>query len=671
MNAMPERPMAEGTLLWEPRTDFVARTQMKQFMDWVARRRGVPVADYDALWRWSVTGVDAFWAAIWDYFDIESSTPYERVFNDRPIPEARWFEGSEVNYTEHLLRHESVRPQAIALRYASEVRPMTDITWAQLGRSVRTLASRLRELGVRPGDRVVGYLPNSPEAVIAMMASTAIGAIWSATAPEFGAHAVIDRFSQLAPKVCFVVDGYRFGGRDFVRQTELSTFVAALPSIETVIALRSLHRDAPAPKLPSTVRLLDWEEVLSGSDVARESFSYTRVGCDHPLWVLFTSGTTGLPKPIVHSHVGMLVEHFKLVSLHLNLKPGKTLFFHSTTSWMIWNVVVAGLLVGATAVLFDGNPLHPDPAFFWQLVERAAVTHCGANPALIPLMEQRRLRPAERFDLQRLEMVTFSGSPCTPEAFAWIYRHVSASVHVSSQSGGTEICSGFVGASPTLPVYAGEIQARMLGMDVDAWDESGQPVRDQVGELVVKSACPSMPIGFWNDADGARYRVAYLTRFPGVWHHGEFLKINARGGCFIYGRSDSTLKRHGVRIGTAEIYRALERVDAVVDSLVVSYERPGESTVMTLFVKCGPGVTLTEELRSQLCDRLRECSPRHVPDHIVQVDDIPYTLSGKKMEVPVKQLLLGVPLDKAASRDAMMNPDALRSFVEFANRHLH
>ena len=658
----------EGELLWTPSAAFVADSNLSRFRAWLATERGRALGDYQALWHWSVTDIEGFWASIWDYFAVLSSTPYRQVLDRRIMPGARWFEGSSLNYAEHLLRHEATAaPGEVAFKHTSELRPLAELSWQALGAAVRRLAVRLRALGVEPGDRVVAYLPNVPEAAIAMMATTAIGAVWSSAAPEFGVRTVIDRFRQIAPKLIFAADGYRFGGRDFDRRAQVAEIIAALPTLKSVVWLGYLDPASRAPQGPGVV---GWEQALAGPAVPREEFRYTQVGFDHPLWVVFSSGTTGLPKPIVHSHVGVLVEHLKLVSFHLNLRPGKVMFFHSTTGWMMWNIVIASLLAGSTAVLYDGNPVHPDPGFLWQLAERAAVTHMGASPTFVQLMEKAGLKPGQRYDLSRVEMITVSGSPCTPETFAWAYRDVKSDLWVASQSGGTEICSGFVGASPTLPVYAGEIQARMLGMDVEAWSDDGTPLVDRVGELVVKSPFPSMPVRFWNDTDDKRYRESYFEGFPGVWRHGDFLKINARGGCYVYGRSDSTLNRHGVRIGTAEVYRAVEQVDGVADSLIVCCERPDGSFFMPLFVRLQPGLVLDEALKNRINSRLRtDCSPRHLPDRIDQVEAVPYTLTGKKMEVPVRKILMGVPVERAASRDSMMNPDSLGFFVDYATRH--
>jgi acetoacetyl-CoA synthetase len=656
--------MREGQLLWTPDPAVAAKTKTAQFMRWLAAERGHSFETYEQLRLWSVTDLEGFWAAIWDFFDVISSRPYDEVLSGREMPGAVWFRGSLVNYAEHLLRHEAVaRDDEPALIHSSELRPLARITWHELGSAVRILATRLRALGVVPGDRVVAYLPNIPETVIAMLAVTAIGAVWASAAPEFGARTVIDRFAQIRPKVVFVADGYRFAGKDFDRLAEIRTILAALPTAEHVVWFSYLD-----PSAPSRIDgALTWNDLLSGPPVARDAFAFERVAEDHPLWVLFSSGTTGLPKPIVHGHVGNLVEHLKSTGLGQSLGPESRMFFYTTTGWMMFNALVSALLQGTSIVLYDGHPAHPTPALLWQLAADAGATCFGASPTFVQMMRKAGIVPRERFDLSRLTQVLLTGSPVTPESTAWFYESVKRDLWVTSPSGGTELCAGLVGGSPLLPVYAGEIQTRLLGMDVHAWNENGEDVVDEVGELVVTSPSPSMPLRFMNDPGDERYRETYFERFPGVWRHGDFLKINARGGCYIYGRSDSTLNRHGVRIGSAEVYRAVEQLDEVADSLVVCLELAGGGFYMPLFVRLAEGTELDDALRARIAAKLRgDCSPRHVPDEIHHVRAVPYTLTGKKMEIPVRRILAGTPPEKAASREAMMDPGALDWFIAFA-----
>ena len=668
--AAQHHPVREGELLWTPRPEFARASNLAHYIDWLRVQGCFDASDYDSLWRWSVTETEAFWGSIWDYFDVQSDAPYTRVLDSREMgPGCRWFTGSRVNYAEHLLRFEVSQPDATVFHHLSELRPLQTMSWAELGRQVRIVATQLRALGIGPGDRVVSYMPNVPETAIAMMATTAIGAVWSSAAPEFGVKTVIERFSQIEPKLLFAADGYRFAGKDFAREAEVGRIVEALPSLEHLVWLPYLRSDQAPPALP---RLRTWQQLLDHADVPAQTFEFERVPPGHPLWVLFSSGTTGLPKAIVHDHQGVLLEHLKLMHFHLDLKPGSTMFFYSTTGWMMWNILLAALLTGSSAVLYDGSPAYPNLDFLWKLAADTGATSFGASPTFVQMMEKAGLRPGEQYDLSRLQSVVISGAPATPETFAWFYRCVKQDLWVTSQSGGTEVCSGFVGAVPMLPVYAGEIQARLLGMDVHAWNEDGREVMDEVGELVVTSPFPSMPTRFWNDPDDRRYLETYFEAFKSpqggrVWRHGDFIKINSRGGCYIYGRSDSTLNRYGVRIGTAEIYRAVEQVDGVADSIIVCCELPGGNYFMPLFVKLKEGYTLDDAMIAAINCKLREdCSPRHVPDRIYAVDQIPYTLTGKKMEVPVRKLLMGWPLEKAASRDAMMNPTAIDYFLRFA-----
>lgn len=656
--------MTEGELLWTPDPAAAAQTQVARFMRRLAAERGLSFAAYEELWRWSVRDLDGFWSAVWEFYDVHATQPYERVVDSRAMPGAVWFRGSRVNYAEHVLRHERrAAPGEAALVHSSELRPLATTSWHELGAAVRVLATQLRALGIGLGDRVVAYLPNVPETVIAMLATTAVGAVWSSAAPEFGARTVIDRFAQIEPKLLFAADGYRFGGKDFDRADEVRTILAELPTVEHVVWLPYLDAASRAP----VAGALRWPELMDRAPVAADAFTFEYVAEDHPLWVLFSSGTTGLPKPIVHGHVGTLLEHLKSTGLAQNLGPDTRMFFYTTTGWMMWNALLSALLQGSSVVLYDGHPAHPTPALLWLLAAEAQATSFGASPTFVQMMQKAGIVPRERFDLSRLRSVLLTGSPVTPESTAWFYDCVKRDLWVTSPSGGTELCAGLVGGSPILPVYAGEIQARLLGMDVHAWNAHGEEVIDEVGELVVTSPMPSMPLRFWNDPGDARYRETYFEHYPGVWRHGDFIKINARGGCYIYGRSDSTLNRYGVRIGSAEIYRAVEALGEVADSLVVCLELPGGAFWMPLFVRPADGVAVDDALRARIVAKLRaDCSPRHVPDEIVAVDAIPYTLTGKKMEVPVRRILAGAAPDKVASRDAMMQPAALDWYVQFA-----
>jgi acetoacetyl-CoA synthetase len=651
----------EGDLLWTPSADRLEHAHLTHYLAWLAKR-GRRFESYTDLWRWSIDDQDGFWGSLWEYFEVRSSQPYERVLGSRVMPGAEWFPGARLNYAEHALRHE--REGADALMYMSERKALQSLSWTDLGAQVRKLATRLRALGVGSGDRVIAYLPNSPEAVIAMLATTSIGAIWASCGPDFGPRGVVDRFSQLAPKIAFCVDGYYYGGKPFDRRPELAVILNALPSLEQVIYLRQLE---PSNDTPLTAHTLFWEDALAGPEIERESFRFEQVPFAHPLWILFSSGTTGLPKPIIHCHGGMVLEQIKSLRLHMDVHPGERMFFFTTTGWMMWNFLVSALLVDVVPVLYDGNPAYPEPDVLWSMVERTGASYFGASPTYVSILEKAGIVPKDRFDLSKLKSVMLAGSPVTAECTAWFYRSVKSDVWAYSGSGGTDLCCGIVGGIVSQPLYAGEIQGPQLGVAVNAFNEQGQAVIDEVGELVITKPVPSMPVGFWNDADGTRYRESYFDQYPGIWRHGDFFKVNERGGCFVLGRSDATLNRHGVRIGTAEVYRALIEVPEIEDALIVNLDLAGGGFFMPLFVKLRDGLTLDEALQEKVRARMRKTySARHVPDKIYQVAAIPYTLTGKKMEVPVRRILMGVPVEKAANRAAMANVESLDYFIRYA-----
>lgn len=661
-----ELMVVEGELLWKPSTAFAERSNLGDFEAWLRDNRNLSFSSYHDLWRWSTDSLEDFWSAIWEYFEVCTESPYESVVNGEGVFGARWFQGARVNYAEHLLRHEAkASSDEVAFFHSAETRPLDRLTWSELGNRVRQMATALRDLGIRPGDRVVSYMPNVCETAVAMLASVAIGAIWSAAAPEFGAKTILDRFSQIAPKLIFVTDGYSFGGRVFDRQEEVATIVAALPSLETVVSFDFMGLEKPS--LP--VRTLDYAELIRGPLIRREEFKFEKVASDHPLWVLFSSGTTGLPKAIVHGHAGMIVEHYKVIMLHCNLGPSTTMFFYSTTGWMMWNIVIAALIAGSSAVLYDGSPTHGGVDMLWRMAADSRTTFFGASPTLVQIMESEGIRPGELYDLSALEAVMVGGSPSTPSTFAWFYENVKKDLWLTSQSGGTEFCSGLAVGVPTLPVRAGEIQARALGADIEVWGDDRDNLIDQPGELVVLKPLPSMPLYFWGDDGDTRYRDSYFTEIPGVWRHGDLAKITAQGGVYVYGRSDSTLNRYGVRIGSSEIYSVLDQVAGIRDSLVICCELPNGEYYMPLFVQLAAGAR-AEDISAQVIARsLREqASPRHVPDEVHYVPEIPYTLTGKKMEVPIRKLMMGADASSVASRDSMANPTALDWFASFAAR---
>jgi acetoacetyl-CoA synthetase len=650
--------MTEGAILWQPSAELKAQASMTRYMQWLQETKGLAFDNYAALWEWSIADIEAFWASIWDFYTIKASAPYTAVLTQKTMPGARWFPGAQLNFAEHVFRNATAdRP---ALIFQSELQPLREIGWDELQRKVGSLAAALRELGVRPGDRVVAYLPNIPEAVIAVLACAAIGAIWSSCSPDFGSPSVIDRFTQIEPKVLIAVDGYHYGGKPQDRRSVVGELQQALPTLQKTILVAYLDRSAGTADLPNTVA---WDDLL-----AREAaLSFEQLPFDHPLWVLYSSGTTGLPKPIVQSQGGILLEHLKSISLHMDIKPEDRFFWFSTTGWMMWNFLVGGLLVGCTILLYDGSPGWPDLGRLWEFAQNTGMTCFGTSAAYIAACMKAGITPSASYDLSRLKSMGSTGSPLPPEGFQWVYDQIKPDLWLISTSGGTDVCTSFVTGCPLLPVYRGEIQCRALGDDVQAWDEQGQPVLDQVGELVVTQPMPSMPLYFWNDPDHKRYRESYFEMFPGVWRHGDWVKITSRDSLVIYGRSDSTINRQGVRMGTSEIYRTVEDIPEVLDSLVIDLEGLGGASYMPLFVVLKPGVELNDELKTRINTRIRSSlSPRHVPNDIFVIPEIPRTLSGKKLEVPVKKIMKGVPIEKAANPDSMSNPHVLRYFVDLA-----
>ncbi|MGI8412757.1 MAG: acetoacetate--CoA ligase [Solirubrobacteraceae bacterium] len=642
--------MSESELLWTPSLERIERATLTCYRAWLEQARGLRFGDYEALWRWSVDDLEGFWSSVAEFFELRFELPGSRVLGDRTMPGAQWFPGARLSYPEHIFRGRD--DGDVALLHASELRPLaSEWSWGQLRAQTAAIASGLRAVGVGEGDRVAAYLPNIPETVASFLACASIGAVWSAAAPEFGARGVIDRFAQIEPKVLLAIDGYRYGGRDYDRRAAVQEIAGEIPSLQRVVTLGYLDRSG-------------WEPGFLG---AATELSFAAVAFEHPLWVLYSSGTTGLPKPIVHSHGGILLEQLKMSHLHLDAQRGDRVFWFSTTGWMMWNFLVGVLLTDAAIVMFDGNPGHPDLGSLWDLAEQTRMTCFGTSPAFIGACRKTSLHPAAGRDLSALRAVGSTGSPLTPEGFRWVYDELGSDTWLFSTSGGTDMCTAFVGGVPTLPVRGGEIQARALGASVEAWNAAGQPLVGEVGELVITRPMPSMPIYFWGDPAGERYRESYFSMFPGVWRHGDWIEITARGSAIIYGRSDSTINRGGVRMGTSEIYRAVLAIPEVLDALVVDLPRTGTDGWIALFVVLARVGSLDEELVAQIKARIRvDCSPRHVPDEIRQIDEVPRTLSGKVLEVPVKRILTGTPPAQAVSRESLANPAALDHLVALA-----
>ncbi|MEU3752823.1 acetoacetate--CoA ligase [Streptomyces olivoreticuli] len=647
--------------LWSPGEDRVARAQVTRFHAWAAGHHGAPApvpgdpaASYAALHRWSVAEPERFWQAVTEWCDVRFSSPYERVLADPAMPGATWFPGATLNYAEHALRtaEDPARAHEPALLHVDETHEPRPVTWAELRAQVGSLAAELRRLGVRPGDRVSAYVPNIPQAVVALLATAAVGGVWTSCAPDFGARSVLDRFQQVEPVVLFTVDGYHYGGKRHDRADAVTELRAGLPTLRAVVHIPLLGTPAPDGAL-------EWEALTS----AGVEPVFEQVPFDHPLWVLYSSGTTGLPKAIVQSQGGILVEHVKQLALHCDLGPGDRFFWYTSTGWMMWNFLVSGLLVGSTVVLYDGSPGYPDTAAQWRVAERTGATLFGTSAAYVMACRKADVHPGRDFDLSRVKCVATTGSPLPPDGFRWLHDEVAADMWIASVSGGTDVCSCFAGAVPTLPVHIGELQAACLGTDLQAWDAHGEPVVDEVGELIVAAPMPSMPIRFWNDPDGTRYRDSYFEMFPGVWRHGDWITLTSRGSVVIHGRSDSTLNRQGVRMGSSDIYEAVERLPEIRESLVIGVEQPDGGYWMPLFVHLAPGATLDEALLARIKHTIREqLSPRHVPDEVIEVTGIPHTLTGKRIEVPVKRLLQGTPLEKAVNPGSVDNVDLLHFY---------
>jgi acetoacetyl-CoA synthetase len=628
-------------IVWTPSPERIAAATITRYRGWLNETRGLALEDYAGLWQWSVDELEDFWASIWEFFEVEASRPYERVLTTREMPGAQWFPGARLSYAEHVLRGRA--SDDVAIRHASELRPLGEWTWGELGARAGALAGALREAGVVAGDRVAAYLPNIPETIAAFLGCASIGATWSSCAPEFGVRSVVDRFAQIEPKVLLAVDGYRYGGRDFDRSETIAALERELPTLRQTFVVPYLAGG-------------EWELPPAELEFAQLPF-------DHPLWVLYSSGTTGPPKAIVHGQGGILLEHLKKLRLHLDARAGDRLFWFTTTGWMMWNFLVGGLLSEASIVLFDGNPAYPDLGTLWDLADAAGITSFGTSAGYLAACQKADVQPRAGRDLSRLASVGSTGSPLAPEGFDWVRDRLGEDVWLFSTSGGTDVCTAFVGGVPTLPVYRGELQARALGAKVEAWSEGGRSLVGEVGELVITEPMPSMPLYLWGDEDGSRYRESYFATFPGVWRHGDWIEITERGTAIITGRSDATINRGGVRMGTSELYRSVLALDEVLDALVVDVP-DGEGSRMTLFVVLRDGAVLDDGLEAEIRRRIREdCSPRHVPDAVLAAPEIPRTLSGKILEVPVKRLLMGAPVGEVASRDSLANPEALDWFA--------
>ncbi|MDT0348985.1 acetoacetate--CoA ligase [Pseudonocardia charpentierae] len=661
--------MSEPELLRPVAPDVRATTEIGRFMTWLERERGLTFAGYEELHRWSVDDLDGFWSAVWEHFEVRGHSPYDAVLGRREMPGAEWFPGATLNYAEHalgLLDNPDQDADETAVLGYSQTRDRVELTWGQLRDQVARARAGLQRLGVGRGDRVVAYLPNIPETLVAFLATASLGAIWASCAPEFGARSVVDRFGQVEPKILLAVAGYGYGSKDVDRREQVAEIREGLPTVEHVV-----HVPYGAHTLPDAA---GWNELLAQPANPRgqrsgegedSELAFEPVPFAHPLAVLFSSGTTGKPKAIIHGHGGILLEHLKNHALSWDLGPGDRILWFSTTAWMMWNALVSALLVRASIVMIDGNPLHPDIRWQWRLAEETGATLMGASPGFLMACRKEGVEPAKEFDLSRLRQIGAAGSPLPPEGYRWVAEQFGPDVLLNVGSGGTDICSGIVQGSPLQPVWAGEISGPCLGIDAKAFDDKGEQVVGELGELVITAPLPSMPVGFWGDPDGTRYRDTYFDVYPGVWRHGDWVRFSEVGSAIIAGRSDATLNRGGVRLGTAEFYRVVEELPEVADSLVVHLEdAAGGNGQLLLFVRPADGVELDDALRRRISTTLRtELSPRHIPDRIAAVPVIPHNRTGKKLELPVKKILLGAAPDEVASRDVLADPTALDAFV--------
>ena len=648
-------------VLWEAEDNIKRKSHLYQYLHWIKERHpSSQINDYESLHQWSIDHPEKFWESIWEYFDVITHRPYDAVSNHRPMPHTKWFLNSKINYAEHIFRNFTDSFPAIIAK--SEIRPVSEISWSQLKDQTALVQEYFQESGIEPGDRIAAYLPNIPEASISFLAAISMGAVWSSCSPDFGAESVLGRFQQIHPKILITSLGYSYNGKIYNRRDTIQELAKRIPSLEKIIIIPYPEADH---KNVADERFISWDKIMQGTP---KDLTFVPVDFDHPLWILYSSGTTGAPKAMTHNHGGMLLEHLKYMAFHNDVHKGEKFFWYSTTGWMMWNFVHASLLLGATAVLYDGSPGYPDLNALWFFAEEARIHHFGVSAPFIIASMKENLSPGEKYNLSTIRSIGSTGSPLPPAGFDWIYQKISPDVWLCSMSGGTDVCTAFVGGCILKPVKEGWIQCRALGVALYSYDEEGNPILDHPGEMVITKPMPAMPIYFWNDPEKIRYKESYFTVYPNTWRHGDWITLREDGMLKIHGRSDATLNRHGIRIGTAEIYQVMNKIKEIEDSLIINLEMENGKHFMPLFVKLKPGIELTNTLKEKINHRLRAThSPRHVPDIIKQVPDIPYTISGKKMEAPVKKILSGMDPGSALNPDAMRNPES----IDFYRKLIH
>lgn len=651
------KTLVDGDVIWSPSDDRIKDTVLWDFMSWLKSEKDVVVEDYAQMWKWSVDELESFWESVWEYSGVISNSPYSKVLGETKMPGAEWFPGATLNFAENIFsQSKDNRP---SLFFRSEFISTQEMSWSELRRQVASVAKGLKDLGVEPGDRVAAYLPNTPETVVAFLATASIGAIWSVCSPDFGSRSVIDRFLQIEPVVLLAIDGYSYNGKKFDKREEVRTIQKSLTSLQHTIFIPYIQEE-------NLEGCITWQTLLRN----KVPLTFEALPFEHPLWIVYSSGTTGLPKPIVQSHGGIILEYKKTMMIQHGYKPEDVVYWFSSTGWVMWNMLIGCLLTGSTIVIYDGSPSYPSMDVLWELAEEVGITFFGTSAPFILNSMKMNVRPKDKFDLSKLKSLFSTGAPLTGDGYRWVYENVKSDIWLVSASGGTDVCSAFVGGVPIESVRIGEIQGRSLGVAAQAFDEDGNAVTNEVGELVITKPMPSMPLYFWNDKDDKRYHESYFKEYPGIWKHGDWIKINDKGRCVIYGRSDSTINRSGVRMGTSDLYRVIVTLDEVMDSLVIDLEVRGKSGSLIFFLVLKEGYSLDDELRSKLKKQIREnLSPRFIPDEIYAVKDIPKTLNGKKMEVPIRKLLLGFDAEKVINADSMGNPDSLGFFMELAKKY--